>query len=181
MKLPFHYNAHSEVVYMIAKGLHDAGFLDTYLELGCKKGKTFNRVAPLAKVAFAIDINKDSYQRIKSNKNLKWHCTKSQDFLKNYNDELKFDMIFIDADHCHESSLEDFKLSLPLLKDNGIILLHDTYPPAEVFTGKGYCFDSYKTAEWIKENKLDEVEVVTLPFYFGITIVRKTQKQLDWK
>ena len=181
MKLPFKYSAHSEVIYTIAKGLHDAGFLKTYLELGCKKGGTFNKIAPLADVAYAVDVNESYYRKIKGNKNLKWVCATSKDFLENYNKEFKFDMIFIDADHSYEASLSDFQLSFPLLDDNRIIVMHDTYPPTEAFSKSGLCADTYKTAEWIRKNMTNQAEVLTLPFYFGITIIRKTSKHLHWK
>ncbi len=41
-------------------------------------------------------------------------------------DELgKYDLIFLDADHCYESVLHDSKILMPLLKEEGIFVWHD--------------------------------------------------------
>jgi hypothetical protein len=74
----------------------------------------------------------------------------------------------------------DFKLVLPLVNENGIILLHDTYPPTEEYTSSSYCYDTYKTAEYIRKN-MKEVEIVTIPLFFGLSIVRNLNRQLLWK
>jgi hypothetical protein len=178
-KMPFAKGHHTRIIKMVARGLNEAKKLDNYLELGIRNGRNFNEVARFAKTAYAVDIDKRWYKPIKDNKNLVWFHGATKDFLTSYEGE-KFDLIFIDADHKHESSLEDFQLSLPLLKDNGIILIHDTYPTCEELVSYSYCGDTYKTAQWIKDNMLDEVEVVTLPFYYGVSVIRKTKKQLDW-
>ena len=45
------------------------------------------------------------------------------------------------------------------------------------------CNDVYKTALYIKENLIDEFEILTLPFNPGVTIVKKMNrdKQLIYK
>ena len=172
----FNKNSHIGLIKQIANGLKLAGVLDNYLELGVQRGNCFNEIAPLANNAYAVDII-DSYSLIKHNSNLKWFQGKTLDFLKNCT--IKFDLIFIDADHSYEASLEDFKYSLPLIKENGLILLHDTYPPTEEYTSKSYCYDTYKTAFYIRENFKD-IECVTLPMYYGVTIVRNLNRQLLW-
>lgn len=182
MKMPFGKNEHIRIIKAIAFGMHKAGTLDRYLELGIRAGSCFNEVAPLAKEAYAVDIN-DCFKYIKSNKNMMWFRGKTTDFLNNYNRANKFDLVFIDANHNHESSLNDFELSLPLVHENGLILLHDTYPTKEELLSKKYCGDSYKTADVIRRKYGDVCEIATLPFYYGISVVRRMPlgKQLLWK
>ena len=181
MKMPFSGRAHIRMIKEIAYGLHKAGFLKRYLELGIRKGFCFNVVAPLSIEAYAVDT-RNYYKHIKQNKNLVWKHMRTDEFLKNHDSKRKFDLVFIDADHSCKASLNDFELVLPLVNDNGIILLHDTYPPSEEFTSSDYCSDVYKTAEYIRNNFNKECEIVTLPFYFGISVVRKISlgKQLLW-
>ena len=165
-------NDHVKVVKTIAEGMKAAGNLGTYLELGVKKAACFNEVAPLAKEAFAVDINPCSkYVKEGLNRQLFWMSTDTF-FESTVSKGERFDLIFIDADHSHEASLKDFENSLKHLNDNGLILLHDTYPPGDEYKVPGYCHDCYKTAEYIYKN-ICNVEMVTLPFYYGITIVRK--------
>ena len=178
MKKPFSGRGHVAIIKEIACGLQRAGVLNRYLELGVRKGLCFNIIAPLSIEAYAVDVN-NSYKFIKQNKNLIWNQMKSFDFLKNHNPDKKFDLVFIDADHSHKSSLNDFELVLPLVNENGIILLHDTYPPNKEFIIPEYCSDTYKTAEYIKE-KYTQYDFVTLPFDYGISIFRKLDRQLLW-
>lgn len=181
MKMPFGGREHIAIIKEIAYGLHRAGFLKRYLELGIRKGNCFNTIAPLSNKAYAVDI-RNYYRYIKQNKNLIWNHMVTDEFLKNHDTKKKFDLVFIDADHSYKSSLNDFKSVLPLVNDNGIILLHDTYPPNEEFISSEYCSDTYKTSEYIRNNFNKECEIVTLPFYFGISVVRKIGlgKHLLW-
>lgn len=181
-KMPFGKNDHVKVVKCVATGLHTSNSLEVYLELGVRKGSCFNEVAPLAKKAYAVDID-DHYKYIENNKNAIWYHGTSTSFLESHNQKEKFDLVFIDADHKYESSLNDFKLVFPLVNNNGLILLHDTYPTCEELTNSHYCGDTYKTASYIRGYFSEWCEIVTLPFYFGISIVRKMKlgKQLLWR
>lgn len=181
MKMPYGKNEHIRIIKAIAFGLNKAGVLNRYLELGIRAGACFNEVAHLAKEkAYAVDIN-DCFKYIKSNKNLVWFRGKTTDFLKRHNKNEKFDLVFIDADHKHKSSMKDFEMVLPLVNDNGIILLHDTYPTREELLSTKYCGDSYKTADRIRKEYSKVCEICTLPFYYGVSIVRKLDRQLLWR
>lgn len=177
-KMPFGKNSHIDIIKSIATGLHKAKSLKRYLELGIRTGACFNVIAPLAEEAYAVDIHK--YYRYIKNKNVIWFHGKTVDFLNKCDKNKKFDLVFIDADHRHKASLTDFKLVLPLVNDNGLILLHDTYPTCEELTSRKYCGDTYKTAAYIRKHFSNQCEITTLPFYFGISIVRKLDRQLLW-
>ena len=170
----------------IARGMKISNGLDNYLELGTFRGRTFNKVAPFANNAYAVDMNIRMKKYIAHNKNLIFfHCS-TDEFFSQLKDDVKFDLIFIDACHLYENSMRDFENSFKHIKDNGIIILHDTYPPNENYISEKInrnCGDSYKTALEIKKNWLDVCEISTLPFWFGISIVRKIPKdiQVYWK
>lgn len=177
MKGPYNKHSHIPFIMTIAKGLKEAGQLTTYLELGIQRGNCFNAIAPMVKEAYGVDIV-DAYDLIKHNRNAIWFLGKSEDFLKTYTN-VKYDLVFIDADHSHEASLLDFQMVLPFVKTNGFVLLHDTYPPSPEFTSLSYCGEAYKTADYIKKN-YPKVECMTFPFYYGITVVRNLDRQLAW-
>ena len=182
MEMPFGKNEHIKIIKEIARGLNRAGKLKRYLELGVSKGVCVNAIAPLCTTVYGVDIN-NCYKFIKDNTNLIWYHGTTTDFLNSHDPKKKFDLVFIDADHTHKSSLNDFKLVLPLVNDNGLILLHDTYPSREELTTTSYCADTYKTADYIRKSYSDVCEIVTLPFYYGVSVVRKMKlgKQLLWK
>ncbi len=177
--LAFGKRSHVSVVKMIAEGLRAVGQLSVYLELGTAKGACFNQVAPLADVAIAVDHDPDKYEYVYQNKNLVWHASTTKEFLKRYRGD-PFDLVFVDAGHEFESSWYDFQHVAPLVRSNGIILLHDTYPPNENFLHPDLSGDTWKTAWKIRQELSNKYEIVTLPFYFGISIVRKCRKQLEW-
>lgn len=176
------YGNRVDIIKSIACGLRDSDRLRTYLELGVRRGKVFNAVAPIvSKAAYAVDIDPETYNSIKGNKRLKWHQCTTDQFFEKIDPSINFDMVFIDADHSHESSMRDFDNVKDLVSPNGLILLHDTYPHEEKYFSPKKCNDTYKTAEYIRANYKDNYEIVTLPMYLGISIVRKADRQLMWR
>lgn len=166
---------HTDVIYVIAKGIARSKKL-RYLELGIEKGLTFKQIAPLCEVAYAVDKNERSQQ---SGENVRSFLGTTDQFFEQCDLRDYFNLVFIDADHKHESSLSDFFNSLKVVQNDGLILLHDTYPPRRKYLSPKNCHDTYKTAEHIRRN-CPEVEIVTLPFFCGISIVRKATKQVGW-
>ena len=90
-------------------------------------------------------------------------------------------MVFIDADHKHESSIRDFNLAFPYVVEDGFIFLHDTYPAADRWTSYKLCGDTYKTAEYIRMNYNRICEIFTIPLNPGLSLVRKCTYQMQWK
>jgi len=178
MEMPFSKTSHIEVIKTIANGMNKPGFNDNYLELGISKGKCFNEIAPLFKIATAVDNQNKSFDYISKNKNISWNYCNTDSFFINNNK--KFDLIFIDADHSFNTSMKDFENSFNCLNDWGIICMHDTYPPNKDFLA--HSKDSYKVPLSLWKNKHNKCELVTLPFYYGVTIIRKinVKKYLHW-
>ena len=85
----------------------------SYLEIGCFKDETFNQ----------INIKKKIGVDPVSGGNLR--MTSDKFFIEN---KEKFDLIFIDGLHVYEQVIKDIFNSIKVLKENGIILVHDCLP-----------------------------------------------------
>lgn len=176
--IPFGKSDHVRIVYEIALGLSRMGKLDTYLEIGTLRGACFNRVVPLARRAIAVDINLDAQRYLNGGE---FHGMSSGEFFAMQRQYLGLGLTFIDGGHTENQSYSDFCRVLHHTRDGGMIILHDVYPHEEKLINKHYCGEVYKTAQHIREQWLDECEICTLPFYFGLAVVRKTDRQLTWR
>jgi hypothetical protein len=82
---------------------------------------------------------------------------------------------FIDGDHCYEQAKKDFWNTWAILADEGVIALHDTYPPSEEWTSENKCGDVYRLRQELEAR--DDMDVFTLGrgcvIGVGITLVRK--------
>jgi len=155
---------HSDLIVQLVKSIN----CKTYLELGLFDGSTLIKVSQFVPRVIGVDT-KD----LRINKNIgEFYLSTTQDFLQNFNEII--DVIFIDADHSFESVKEDFKNSLKILNEFGVIILHDTDPISEQYLDKGYCGDSYKMIDWIKK-EYPEMDIITLPVSeAGLTIIKRS-------
>lgn len=151
-----------------------------YVEYGVRNSNVLSPMLDYCEKIYAVDLSPCNYSQ---NSKIKFYQMSTDDFCTQIIDKEKLliDMVFIDADHSHEQSLKDFNNIFPFVIEDGLILLHDTYPYDIAFTDPSYCHDAYKTAWYIKQNYQDKCEIVTLPFNPGFSIVRKCKKQLAWK
>ncbi|MEI0495515.1 class I SAM-dependent methyltransferase [Brachyspira intermedia] len=63
--------------------------------------------------------------------------------------DVKFDLVFIDAQHSHPGPLIDLLLIIPYLKENALVLLHDTigyYIPYDF--GASYVFETWNNKKY---------------------------------
>ncbi len=167
---------HSDFIAEIADGLRSIEHMENYLELGVNHCLTFNVVAPYAKVAYAVDKHKHPEREIKAS-NAKWFFMTSQAFLNQTTE--KFDLIFIDANHDASMVYKDIKGSMKVLTDIGIIVAHDTYPGNPWYADVQHCGSAYE-AIWRIRKECPNYEVMTFPFYCGMTIIRKTSAKPLW-
>lgn len=168
--LQFHY----ELLELIARRIRPS----LYVGLGIAAGNCIKRVAPYCNRAIGVDISMAGIS-----KDYEFFRGTTLEFAARVLPDLPpIEMAFIDADHKHESSLQDFELLLPHMAENGLILLHDTYPESASWTTNQLCSDTYKTAEVIRHyaTAVYGVEIVTLPTPPGMSIVRKLSKHLHW-
>lgn len=155
-------NRHTDIIYQIVKLMG----CNKYLELGIWDGLNINKINEVCKYCVGVDVT-DSRKYF----NYDFKLMTTSDFFIN-NKEI-FDIIFIDADHNFESVKLDFINSLQILNKYGIIFIHDTDPINEHFSQSGYCGDSYKIQNWIKDNYID-LNILTLPVTeAGLTIVNR--------
>lgn len=166
---------HKELLLFLSKWIQP----QNYLELGTLDGSVFKEVAKNCVKATTVDIKPREFELPS---NAQYYMGTTDDFFRQLPPTTKYDMIFVDADHTHTQSLKDFINAQSFLIDDGIILLHDTYPINTEYLSPNLCYDSYKTALYIKNHMADDFEQVTLPFPPGATIIRKIKrsKQLLW-
>jgi len=96
-------------------------------------------------------------------------------FFKSLEEDVKYDIIFIDGLHTREQCLEDILNSLKHLSDNGTILVHDCLPTAEYQTthednGREWTGDVWKSIVDIKAK--DGLDVSTIDTDWGIGCIR---------
>lgn len=150
---------------------------ECYLELGVRDGRNFVAVSEYCKKAIAVDILVQQFKDVDVNSEVfEYHTMSTDSYFQNLDRSIMFDAVFIDADHSHEQSLKDFLNVKDNVIEDGFIFFHDTYPWDESYFDPGACNDVYKTILYIKQNFIDEFEIVTLPFNPGVTIVKKMKR-----
>lgn len=145
---------------------------ESYLELGIGYGSCLRHIISVCQDTSitAVDLKPyPGYQNGIPEGRVKWfvNCSTDDYFAGNQD---KFDAIFIDADHSSRQVTLDFENSIQRINSDGIIFLHDTYPPNESYLAHDQCSDSYRA--YLALCGRPDLEVVTLPTYCGLTIVR---------
>ena len=92
---------------------------NTYLEIGTFRNENFNKIN-------AIKCSVDPDPEAKAN-----NCMTSDEFFASIDDDLKFDIVFIDGLHEHNQVWKDITNSLKHLNPNGVIIMHDCMPKNE--------------------------------------------------
>lgn len=138
----------------------------SYLELGLYEGETFLLVENVVDCAVGVDMK----PRFMPRRNPLFVGTTDEFFAVN---RQKFDLIFIDADHCFDSAKSDLCNSIQILNPFGLIVMHDTDPTREDLLDKGYCGDSYRVIDWIIDTR-EDLNVITLPVsQEGLSIIQR--------
>lgn len=167
---------HIELLIWFAKWIKP----ERYLELGIRDGRCFTQIAPHCKQAIAVDIIDPSFSLTN---NMEYKQMDTNQYFNDLKDNnIEFDMVFIDADHSHEQSYADFLNVKDMVIKDGFIFFHDSYPCSEELIASHFCNDCYKTPIKIKEMFSEEWETITLPFSPGVTICKKIYNKngLPW-
>lgn len=102
----------------------------SYLEIGVEHGFTFNRVKVFQKTAVDPSFRFDHQKNLRAG--LTFHEITSDIFFqraaKRENQNLRFDLVFIDGLHVFEQVLRDFINSVNLMSPGGVIVIDDTVP-----------------------------------------------------
>lgn len=168
---------HEILIPLLARNMRPLPTL--YMELGVYEGPVLKQMAEFCERCIGID---KEYARCVFPKNVEFYRMTTKEFALLHGADFlgKVDILFIDADHSHAASTEDFNFYFEMVRNNGLIFLHDTYPLDESMASPGYCGDSWRTAVWLRECVFAFCEVLTLPIPPGLTIVRKHPKPNAW-
>ena len=135
----------------------------SYLEIGCFKDETFNQ----------INIKKKIGVDPVSGGNLR--MTSDKFFIEN---KEKFDLIFIDGLHVYEQVIKDIFNSIKVLKENGIILVHDCLPRKLWYQTPIRMSDTWNGDVWkaiVECRTLENIDTYTCLADEGIGVI-KVQK-----
>lgn len=154
-----------------------------YVEFGLgPEATTLRAVAPHCGKAYGVDVERPAGWAMEEIPQVEFFRGKTEEFILNVLPQIgPIEMAFIDADHRMSAVLRDFRCLMPHMADNGILLLHDTYPENEGYADARWCGDAWRVADVIHGESAG-VEAVTLPFPPGLTIIRKRPRHhLHWK
>jgi hypothetical protein len=177
---------HSLIIYNIMNEMLRMKKNLTYIEFGVRWGDNFYDISLLNKngTNIGVDINLMYMDKVipvldNQNINYKFYEMSTDKFCNTLLPELIPDIVFIDADHKADTVIQDFEYTFKHLSINGYIILHDTYPCSPEFLDKNASYDCYKTPLYIKEkyikNRLNKLELLTLPLNPGVSIIRKLE------
>lgn len=141
-----------------------------YLELGLYEGVTIRGVRRLSPsvACVGVDTKPARFPGVET------YMMTTDEFFETVAPTLApFDITFIDADHCADSARKDFKNAMRYTTPDGLVLLHDTNPFTAADTAPGYSGNAWELLDEFNEAR---VEHVTLPYFPGLTIVRKRDK-----
>ena len=158
-----------EVIVEIVRGCAFESFLEVGIGCGVLATKLSQR-CPLLTEITGMDI-KDGEPPPEG---VEWiREVSSDEFFRT--DERTWDCIFVDGDHMRPQATRDVVNAMRVLNDDGLIFLHDTYPQT---ASDIVCGDVYKTYLALAERT--DLEVVTLPLWCGLTIVRRVHERRLW-
>lgn len=97
----------------------------TILELGSNDGVSTSIFSQYANTVYSVDKNISSklLETVSQYQNIRFYHTDFTSFLNN--NQIKFDLIYIDGDHDYDSVNRDIRISIPHIKPNGYLSGHD--------------------------------------------------------
>lgn len=166
--LPNERSWHASFIGEIARQMRPSA----YLEIGVYRGETFRKVSKWSGVNVGLDIDPVAIKSISRVKNSMSIVGEIQALAGRLDLPETYDLIFIDANHAKENVISDFKAASILLKRNGLILLHDTWPKNESYTTPGFCGNAYLAVEVLR-GSCPDWSFVTIPAHPGLTFCQR--------
>jgi hypothetical protein len=128
---------------------------NTYLELGVFKNHNFNAIK--CKEKFSVDTNGRAM-----------FTGTTDEYFSSIDENKKFDIIFIDANHDYDYVLRDFNNAVK--HANKWVLIHDMIPTNEEYSQSQFCSDSYKLLYYFLES--NNFQVFPMNENFGLTLIK---------
>jgi predicted O-methyltransferase YrrM len=170
---------HSNVIASLGRAYRTARGDDelvSYLEVGLWDGATLWEVAKAIQPngrAYGVDVDLAALRRRHLAKSLNVELCEmpSDQFFADHRALRRvFDLIFIDGLHTADQAQRDLANAVKMLKQDGTIVMHDTYPMRKEWTDESVCGDVYKVVPKISQERF---QVATLPLFPGLTFVVK--------
>ncbi len=161
-----------------------------YLEIGVDTGVVFLHVRAARKTGIdPVDAVPTLKRLLHPNTLIRGRLqqTTSDEFFASLTPTEQFDVIFVDGDHGYQQSLRDVENALEHVADDGVVLVHDCYPPSAQAAsvdprdagGGTWCGEVWKTIVTLRATRRDlTVEVMNTDFGVGV-IHRRPSPTLD--
>ena len=124
--------------YDIINRIIDKKGYKTYLEIGVRDGECFRQINCNNK--FGVDPSPITGDTT--------HIMTSDEFFDGLDQDIKFDIVFIDGLHLDFQVDRDIENSLKHLSEGGTIVLHDCNPPTKYHAGEYPVFSEPANGEW---------------------------------
>lgn len=146
---------------------------ENYLEVGVYRGETIRKVSKFCSNNVGVDIDQEAIESIAGIRNVTGFLGSLQDFCLQPQ-EIKFDLIFIDANHDVQSVVRDFESAKTLISEKGLVLLHDTWPKNSNFISPQFCGTAYQAVQIIRSEH-PAWNLITITTHPGITVCQSTK------
>ena len=180
----------------------------TFLEIGSQLGLSFFPIICDKKISVDPFFQFGIFDKIRwsiknfSNFNNAYFEMTSNEFFNSKQEYLNdlggIDIVFVDGLHTFRAALQDTLNSLKHLKKDGIVVLHDCFPPHKAasiyakdadeariigrnlngWTGE-WCGDTWKAMAYLKTKYSSSIDISVLNFDYGLGIVKINQNPED--
>jgi hypothetical protein len=134
----------------------------SYLELGVFDNANFEKINSRKK--WSVDLNGKAL-----------FTGSTDDYFSSISKKVRFDIIFIDANHDYDFVLRDFNNSV--IRCNKWILIHDLIPPSARYSKPSLCSDSFKILYYLL--KETNFEIYPMNSNFGLTLIKMPADQIN--
>jgi hypothetical protein len=165
-----------------------------YLEIGVSTGAAFQRIDADEKIAvdtvFRLSPRSRERADAKARTTSYFEMTSDKFFANQFLAGKQVDVALIDGLHTYEQALRDIENTLPFLRDDGVIVVHDCNPARKLIglpvasheefvaqrrwwqREKAWCGDVWKAIVHLHATR-DDLRIAVLKCDYGVGIIRK--------